>query len=217
MEGLMSIGTLPKCYKTYRLEGGLLWYHLLLAPTLCLYKTPATDLQLGQWRSINTAITCSVNFYLSSQGPIPRVSPCATLLPFWSLIWIYSRLEFCFSSSILSTPLWISFTFVLQHILFQFLLFEQLLVSYATVWVDSFAQFLSLPGSSTCVIVYLFTDYRTDSPFQMLVSIDLSIRVSPQTLQTDDSENQCSNNSTNIKMNSSITLCVETPLKNTHM
>ena len=156
MEGLMSIGTLPKCYKTYRLEGGLLWYHLLLAPTLCLYKTPATDLQLGQWQSINTAITCSVNFYLSSQGPIPRVSPCATLLPFWSLIWLYSRLEFCFSPSILSTPLWISFTFVLQHILFQFLLLEQLLVSYANVWVDSFAQLLSLPGSSTCMIVYLF-------------------------------------------------------------
>ena len=213
----MSFGTLPKCYKTYRLGGGLLWYLLLLAPTLCLYKTPAADLQLGQWQSINTAITWSVNFYLSSQGPSPRVSPCATLLPFWSLIWIYSRLGFCISSSILSTPLWVSFRFVLQHFLFQFLLSEQLLVSYANVWVDSFAQLLSLSGSSTCMIVYLFTDYRIDPPFQMLVNLDLSIRVSPQTLQTGDSENQCSNNSTNIKMNSNITLCVETPLKNTHM
>ena len=133
MEDLMSFVTLPKCYNRYRLEGGLLWYQLLSEPTVCLYKTPATDLQLSQWQSINTAINWSVNFYLSSWGPIPPVSPCDTLLPFWSLIWIYSRLGFCFSSSILAAALWISFKFGLQLFFVQFSLFEQLLVSYTNV------------------------------------------------------------------------------------
>lgn len=111
MEDLMSFVTLPKCYNRYKLEVGLRWYQLLSEPTVCLYKTPATDLQLGQWQSINTAVNCSVNFYLSSWGPTPPVSPCDTLLPFWSLIWIYSSLRFCFSSSILAAAVWISFKF----------------------------------------------------------------------------------------------------------
>lgn len=112
MEDLMSFVTLPKRYTRYKLEGGLRWYQLLSEPTVCLYKTPATELQLGQWQSINTAINCSVNFYLSSWGPVPPVSPCDRhIIAFLVFNLNLLQVRFCFSSSILAAALWISFKF----------------------------------------------------------------------------------------------------------
>lgn len=110
MEDFTRFRILLKCHNAYRFEGGLLWYKLLSEPTVCLYKTPVADLLLGQWQSINIAINCSVNFYLSSWGPIPPVS-LWHFISFLVFNLTLLQLEFCFSSSIFSTPLWILFKF----------------------------------------------------------------------------------------------------------